>query len=590
MKYLSQLFRKYKNEVICNNKKLIYLFLCLSIFCLSLIFLLWRAKFGFCFNDEPFNFTLAQRLYNGDCLLVDEWHGQQNFGVILLPFYYLYQNFFMSNEGILLFSRYIYCFLWFGVCLIVFKTLKKYSFAALIGFIYLILFSPLDYMTLSYTSISLMCTLLICCMLYYYFELDSPCLTLSNTIIFSGVLAFLIIVDVICCPYLAIAYILITILILFLYFSKRFIYIKTKIKNIASIWTFVTIFVAVIGILYLYIFIFSKSSIMTVFENLKFILTSPDLKKMSFIGTIYEMLSLIYFRSRFFSIIIFMSFIICIFHKNIERIRLYIISICSISWIVTQFTIINNINNHEFNFQMLYIALLGFIAFLLLKEKPWKLFYTFYVIGIIFTYFTSMKTNTGLYSISMTLSICGIVGIIFIVLLSKELLIQFSKIKILKSIIIIGTVLILSLQLFSELYVRFSRTYYDENLEELKSQISVGAAKGLVTTSYMKGKYESEVSDLKYLLSNINTENKKILIYTSAPYLYLDANLNMSTFSSWTFGYNNLKQRFDDYYKIHKNSIPDLIFITNLELKNRIDFPSDYECVYYGKSLLLIKK
>lgn len=90
------------------------------IFIFSFIFLIWRTKYGFCFNDEPFCITLGQRLFNGDSLIVDEWHGVQNFGAVILPFYALFQLFSVSNDGIILTFRYIYCLLWFATCFAVY--------------------------------------------------------------------------------------------------------------------------------------------------------------------------------------------------------------------------------------------------------------------------------------------------------------------------------------------------------------------------------------------------------------------------------------------------------------------------------------
>lgn len=73
----------------------------------GLVFLLWRAPYGFCFNDESFCVTLAQRLYQGDALIADEWHGVQNFGAVLLPFYAVFHLFRANNDGILLTFRYV---------------------------------------------------------------------------------------------------------------------------------------------------------------------------------------------------------------------------------------------------------------------------------------------------------------------------------------------------------------------------------------------------------------------------------------------------------------------------------------------------
>ena len=57
---------------------------------IAFVLLLTRSRYGFSYNDEPFILSLAQRLYYGDSLFIDEWNFAQNVGTLLLPFYRLY--------------------------------------------------------------------------------------------------------------------------------------------------------------------------------------------------------------------------------------------------------------------------------------------------------------------------------------------------------------------------------------------------------------------------------------------------------------------------------------------------------------------
>ena len=69
-----------------NQKyKSLYQLLTFGIMTLSAAFLILRAPYGWCFNDEPFIVTLAQRLYLGDYMILDEWHPAQVFGPVLFP-------------------------------------------------------------------------------------------------------------------------------------------------------------------------------------------------------------------------------------------------------------------------------------------------------------------------------------------------------------------------------------------------------------------------------------------------------------------------------------------------------------------------
>ena len=44
-----------------------------------------RALYGFCWSDESFYLTFAQRLWNGQQLILDEWHPVQFYSAIFYP-------------------------------------------------------------------------------------------------------------------------------------------------------------------------------------------------------------------------------------------------------------------------------------------------------------------------------------------------------------------------------------------------------------------------------------------------------------------------------------------------------------------------
>ena len=130
------------------------------------VFLLIRAPYGYCYNDEPFIVTLGQRMSYGDSLIVNEWHLTQLISPVLMLFYKFYHLLFPSNEGILLFFRYIYCILWFSTCCFVYKTIRNECRYSIVVFLYLVLFAPFDYMTLSYKSFGLISGLLLSALVY----------------------------------------------------------------------------------------------------------------------------------------------------------------------------------------------------------------------------------------------------------------------------------------------------------------------------------------------------------------------------------------------------------------------------------------
>ncbi len=83
-----------------------------------------RALYGFCWSDESFYLTFAQRLWNGQRLILDEWHPVQFYSVIFYPVLTLYRA-IRGTEGIYLFARLLYLLLAFGVSELVLFTFSK---------------------------------------------------------------------------------------------------------------------------------------------------------------------------------------------------------------------------------------------------------------------------------------------------------------------------------------------------------------------------------------------------------------------------------------------------------------------------------
>lgn len=112
-----------------------------------------------------------------------------------------------------------------------------------------------------------------------------------------------------------------------------------------------------------------------------------------------------------------------------------------------------------FNYQMINIVILSAVAFSFLHNKPWSLLFTFGIFGCLYTVFNNITSNTGLISISMSVSVCGVFSIICIFQLLKEFIGCFDKSKLWKSAAILTITLTIGFQLYSQLYVRFNRTY-----------------------------------------------------------------------------------------------------------------------------------
>ena len=94
---------------VLKSENLCILFIIL--FSLSVLFNIWRAKFGYFSRDESLYLAIPYRMLQGDLLLLNEWHLSQMSAFLIYPLLKLYLLLFQTTDGIALNFRYIYiCF------------------------------------------------------------------------------------------------------------------------------------------------------------------------------------------------------------------------------------------------------------------------------------------------------------------------------------------------------------------------------------------------------------------------------------------------------------------------------------------------
>ena len=127
------------------------------IICLSFgfLFLLWKSKYGYIYNDEPFLLGLGYRLVNGDAMIANEWSVMSIVSYLIYPFMLVYNLFNSSTEGIEMFGRYSFILIWTLTIIFLYFRLKKYGIFTIVACMIFYLFAPLDMMTLSYNSFAL---------------------------------------------------------------------------------------------------------------------------------------------------------------------------------------------------------------------------------------------------------------------------------------------------------------------------------------------------------------------------------------------------------------------------------------------------
>lgn len=573
---------------------------------LSAAFIFYRAPYGYSFYDEPFIVTLGQRLYKGDLLLSDEWHVTQMIAPVMLFFYQIFHIFSETNDGILLSFRYIYCVLHFLTCFTVYSVLrKKYRFA-IIPFIYIILFSPYDYMSLSYKSIGLMCCLLIASLVYN----GGIGKNRAGTAVAFSLLWCLL---VMCCPYMAIAYILYLIAVFAAACKKKR---SSEIFLEPSFALLSFGIVGIVSIVYLLLFVFrEKTELNTIIQSIKYIFDDPE-HQQTFFEKIKWLLFSMFFKCRFYSRCLIISLGLCLLKNKPRSLRLVIFGISAVGFCYAIIEIISSLTALTTYYEMIDIVMLGLVAFLLLKDKPWRMLLSFTNIGILYTVFQIVASNNGLFEFDLSVVPMGVSGIVFIFLFIEEILdeiktesVPASGLKnngnsivrstnrqktIEKSLCFLCVILVLGLQLTAQLKVRMTRQFWDDLFPNLTETISVGAAKGLITTPENKKEYEKTYNISKTIKDSAEkgTNCKKFASFVLEPVIYLDVDMEFATFSAWTYQpkeRDTMLKRFDQYYSLHPNCIPDVVFTDSItDLPEHIDIDR-YSITKVDNNFLMVK-
>ncbi len=152
-------------------------------------FFVYRVCRGIGIADESFYYTIAQRLLQGDRLLIDDWHVSQLSALLLVLPYKLYTAIAGGTDGVLLFMRYVYIFCSFCIYWFLYARMrahKVWGVAAAALFSAYICFIP----TLSYLTMSIQGTAVFCALAFLGPEKKSvPCLLLAGVVLSCTVLA-----------------------------------------------------------------------------------------------------------------------------------------------------------------------------------------------------------------------------------------------------------------------------------------------------------------------------------------------------------------------------------------------------------------
>lgn len=569
------------------NKNNLYRHLFFSVLMFgAIIFAIWKCSYGFGGNDEAFYLTIPHRLLMGDSLFTEEWHVSQFSGFLLMPFVWIYETITKSTDGIIFAMRIIYVLFHFLISIFIYVRLQKFNVMAVVSSLLYFIFTPFDIMALSYNT-----------MAFDLLVFTGVLIATANTnikisfiicgISFSAV--------VLCCPYMAVVYILFAVCVLI-----HRIICKCKNENIKQIILSTDLFsgknflLFSVGVAFSIVvfmsFVLSRTSISNIIENLQYILSDPEHPAMSITDKL-SMYCKAFTESHPFMCISLIAYLITIliliFDKNRAKHKTLYFVFSTVITIFTYIIFIPELLETYYNAIMFPVCFMGITSYILIKDKPKKLFAAVFMVGVLYSFAVCFSSNQYFYVIFPAFTISNVASFVFIGAFIKELKEEF-EIKNNKNNnykIILCTVLLITtvcLQNILEITVKYQHCFFEPvTVQQMNSKIECGPAKGIYTNLDNYNVYNQAYNDIA---NYKNMSQGNILFLSNRCWYYLVAeNCIWSTYSTWLSGVNySAINRLQQYYNLNPEKIPQYIYIEKEEA-GELDLSDIYNIAdYYG--------
>ena len=517
-------------------------------------FLIWKCRYGFGNVDESFYITIPYRLFKGDALFLHEWHLSQMAGLLTYPIVSLYMSIKGSTVGIVLFMRYVCTVLQIITAVFIYIRLNKINWlGAFLASISYLLYIPFGIMALSYNSIAIM-ALIICAVIIF---------TAQSRLKIQYVIAGLFYAAaVLCCPYLAFVFVIYVAVVVV---SRLISKLKKKTKEPDFYFYTVkgTLFLSIgaaIAALAFLIFVCSRASISEIIKAFPLIFDDPEHPPISFIKLIKNFVSYIIESNRvslyIYPILIALAGICLADKRRVERKNgyLFIVLICVLILVLGYYNI-----NAYINHIMWSLNVLAFFIVIITNEKIIKnIFYSTWVLGIVYAFCLNATSNQKFYAISSA-SAVSLVGSIMIICIFASKFLKEDITSDLRSIIAILISTVMVLQISLQAILRYESVFWETGMVSQNVLIEDGSNAGLYVTNKRYNEYYTALENLKIL---DEYDAKSVLFLSKKTWYYLNTDYDISTYSAWIAGVTEHSvKRLEAYYKLNPDKKPDVVYV-----------------------------
>ena len=506
-------------------------------------------------------------------MLCDEWNPtQQMCSFWLYPFYVLFRLILGSNEGMILAFRLLYIVFQLFISGYLYGKLKKFGYISILPIFFYLLSTAFNINSLSYNT---MANSALAALLVTLGMMEKP--DWKNGI-WCGIFASIVVMGN---PYAVFAYILygIACVAVTLIFKK----LKKDVPVALQFGTFFKMSLTAAGVLVVFlIFTFWHATLERIMNNLPYIVGDQEhVQRWNVKISDYFR----YFREHYFGAVLVplvVSGSALFDKKRVEHGSLYmILSVLAILPYMIYHGLISDYV--PVNLVTVPICFLGLPAFVVSKKPLRKVFYIWYLPAMVYPFIVQITSNTGPLAVSAGFVTAGAASVLLAAAWAGEQ--EGSQLK----NVVHGVIL---LQLIMMLSLRITYVWADAPLSELTTKVERGAAKGLYTTELTAGYYEEMYDDIDAL--NM-TEEDGFLVVGSEPLLYLYADRQVASYSTWQV-YTN-ETRLYRYYEIHSGEgrFPSVVYCAEADetifdsiLVEKLLLPMGYEWVQLSHGIAFI--
>lgn len=537
------------------------------------LILFWRCFYSVNTTDEAYYIGTVYRLWFGDGMLCDEWNPtQQMCSFWLYPFYVLFRLVLGSNEGMILAFRLLYIVFQLFISGYLYGKLKKFGYISILPIFFYLLSTAFNINSLSYNT---MANSALAALLVTLGMMEKP--DWKNGI-WCGIFASIVVMGN---PYAVFAYILygIACVAVTLIFKK----LKKDVPVALQFGTFFKMSLTAAGVLVVFlIFTFWHATLERIMNNLPYIVGDQEhVQRWNVKISDYFR----YFREHYFGAVLVplvVSGSALFDKKRVEHGAFYmILSVLAILPYMIYHGLISDYV--PVNLVTVPICFLGLPAFVVSKKPLRKVFYIWYLPAMVYPFIVQITSNTGPLAVSAGFVTAGAASVLLAAAWAGE-----QEGSLLKNVVH-GVIL---LQLIMMLFLRITYVWADAPLSELTTKVERGAAKGLYTTELTAGYYEEMYDDIDAL--NM-TEEDGFLVVGSEPLLYLYADRQVASYSTWQV-YTN-ETRLYRYYEIHSGEgrFPSVVYCAEADetifdsiLVEKLLLPMGYEWVQLSHGIAFI--